>query len=70
MSKIGTWMGAAALALALAACDTTNITPGGACSAEGAKHTNTTGYTYTCKTDPGTGRRIWQQDAPLQKDRP
>lgn len=70
MNKIQTWMGAAALALALAACDFSNIKPGGACSAEGSKHTNNTGYTYTCKTDPGTGKRIWQQDQPLTPDRP
>ena len=46
-----------------------DITPGGACSAEGAKHTNSNGYSYTCKTVPG-GNRIWQQDAPLKPDRP
>lgn len=46
-----------------------DITPGGKCSQEGSKHTNSNGYSYTCKQVPG-GNRIWQQDQPLTPDRP
>jgi hypothetical protein len=46
-----------------------DITPGGACSQQDSKHTNSNGVSYTCKSVPG-GNRIWQQDAPLTTDRP
>lgn len=46
-----------------------DITPGGACSQTGSKHTNSNGYAYTCRQVPG-GNRVWQQDAPLSPDRP
>lgn len=61
---------AASLAVVLLGAAGCDVTPGGSCSAEGSKHTNKNGYSYTCKTDPGTGARIWQQDAPLTPNRP
>lgn len=60
---------AAAAVPMLTACPGGDITPGSACSQEGATHKNSTGYTYTCRQVPG-GNRIWQQDQPLTPDRP
>lgn len=71
MKKIGTWIGAAALALVLAGCD---VTTGASCDQEGSKNTNKDGTTYTCETlinpDGTKGNRVWRPDAPLKKDRP
>lgn len=61
--------GALIILASLTGCNDRDITPGGACSFEGEKHTNSDGYNYTCLTVPG-GNRIWQQDAPLTPDRP
>lgn len=69
MKNARMWIGAAALALLLAACGD-DITPGGACQFEGDKHTNKDGYAYTCAKVPATGKLIWQQDAALKPDRP
>ena len=52
--------------LMLTGCD---VTPGSKCSQQGSKATNSNGYTYTCAPIEG-GKLIWQQDAPLKKDRP
>lgn len=64
-------VGAAVLALALAACD---VTSGTSCNQEGSKATNKDGSTYTCETlinpDGTPGKRVWRPDAPLKKDRP
>lgn len=60
----------AALAFSLTACPASNITPGGKCSAEGSKHTNEDGYSYTCRVNPNNGVKVWMQDQPLTPDRP
>jgi hypothetical protein len=70
VKKIGTWVGAATLALLLAGCD---VSTGEACSQEGGKATNKDGTTYTCETlinvDGTRGNRVWRPDAPLKPGR-
>lgn len=70
MKNAKVWVGAAALALVLAGCDKRDVLPGGACSFEGDKNTNSNGFSYTCAKVPETGRLIWQQDTALKPDRP
>lgn len=69
MKNIVLALAVAALVPLLTACPGGDITPGGACDQVGGKHTNSNGYSYTCKQVPG-GNRIWQQDQPLTPDRP
>jgi len=70
MKKLFSAMSLLALVLILAGCD---VIPGGKCSAEGSKHTNENGQSYTCGPITGADgkpRLVWKQDAPLTPGRP
>ena len=56
MKKIGTWIGAAALALVLTGCD---VTQGSSCSQVGSQTTNKDGTLYTCVKNTQTGKGFW-----------
>jgi hypothetical protein len=71
LRKFAAGLGILGLMLTLTACPKGgDITPGGKCSFEGDKHTNSNGYNYTCQKNPQNGALIWAQDTQLDPDRP
>lgn len=70
MRMLSISVGAAALAIVLAACPGGDITPGGRCDQIGSRHTNSNGYSYTCEYNTTHKFNWWVQDQPLTPERP